>query len=531
MMLDNNLFPSDDRKNSYLVLARKYRPQNFGDMIGQDVLVRTLYNAIKMNRVAHAFILTGIRGIGKTTAARIIAKALNCEQINDVKIEPCGTCSQCVSITQERNQDILEVDAASHTGVDDIREITENARYRPLNGRFKIYIIDEVHMLSTNAFNALLKTLEEPPEHVKFIFATTEIRKIPMTILSRCQRFDLKRVSVSDLTTHFTAILNKEGIKFEEQAVAMIAKVASGSVRDGLSILDQAISHTNGDITAAEVSNMLGLSSSKDLYVIYDAILKRNVNEALSYFKQMHSIDAILLLQDFLSLTHTLCKVKIDETLLEELDEVEQNYCRHIITSIDLLHLNRIWMALIKGYDEVKNSYNPIISMEMLLIRVCYISILQPPEQLIKQMHKDGLNNQNNEIITTKKEGDKQKFDFNSWDELVASMLKMDEMILYHHARNNMILENFAKGEISLFLLPNTNKSVIESLKSYLKKNSDMHWIIKVSDQMPSHDNKTLAQQTQDKVQLKAESIHNDAAVQSVLNAFDGLEIYEAKIK
>ena len=266
---------NDLSAREYRVLARKYRPQTFNDLIGQETLVKTLANALQHGRLAHAFVLTGVRGIGKTTTARIIAKGLNCvgaDGNGGPTINPCGTCSNCLSITEDRHVDILEMDAASRTGVDDIREIIDGVRYKPVGARYKVYIIDEVHMLSKNAFNALLKTLEEPPENVKFIFATTEIRKVPITVLSRCQRFDLRRISIENLINLFSTICEKENIQANSEALRLIARAADGSARDGLSLLDQAMALTNDQISPELVQKMLGLGGKKELFDLFEAV-------------------------------------------------------------------------------------------------------------------------------------------------------------------------------------------------------------------------------------------------------------------
>lgn len=308
------LFPEPE---SYQVLARKYRPINFDELIGQEVLVRTLSNAISSGKIAHAFILTGIRGIGKTTTARIIAKALNClgkDGNGNNPVNPCGICSNCVAISNSRFQDVIEVDAASRTGVDDIREIIDGINYAPVIGRYKIYIIDEVHMLSNNAFNALLKTLEEPPAHTKFIFATTEIRKVPATVLSRCQRFDLRRLSNEELISHLTNILKKENFEAEEQALSLIANAADGSVRDSLSILDSALSHNNYQtlLPASVIEEIMGIADKNKILEIFELILKGEVNSCLKAFEKFYesSTDIVALLQDIIDVTHKITLIK-----------------------------------------------------------------------------------------------------------------------------------------------------------------------------------------------------------------------------
>ena len=324
----------ENKDNQYVVLARKYRPQNFDDLLGQDALVQTLTNAIKNNRLHHAYILTGIRGVGKTTTARIIAKALNCtgkDGHGGPTIKPCGICDNCKAISEGRHIDVLELDAASRTGVDDIREILDGVRYKPTNARYKVYIIDEVHMLSKNAFNALLKTLEEPPSHVKFIFATTEIRKVPVTVLSRCQRFDLQRLTIDTLFNHFKNIIAKEGLQAEDEALQIIAKAADGSCRDGLSLLDQAISLSSGIVKTDIVKNMIGLADRNQTFELFEALVQGKVDEVLNKLDEQYKNGAnpTTLLQDLVNITHMIAKAKIVPSSAEDdsLSESEKELC------------------------------------------------------------------------------------------------------------------------------------------------------------------------------------------------------------
>jgi DNA polymerase III, subunit gamma and tau len=293
-------------KQEYRVLARKYRPQRFSDLIGQQVLVQTLTNAIQNNRIAHAYLLTGVRGIGKTTTARLIAMSLNCESRDSNSHEPCGNCDSCKSIRDDRNMDVIEMDAASKTGVDDIREIIDNIKYKPVNCKYKIFIIDEVHMLSKSAFNALLKTLEEPPEHIKFIFATTESRKIPITIISRCQRFDLHRVSNNDLNSHIDSIAQKEKIKINQDAISLIVRSSEGSIRDGLSLLDQAIASENEKITAKSIIQMLGLADRSKIFELMNSIFEGDAPKSLLIFNELYNsgADILMIFDEMLKVTH-----------------------------------------------------------------------------------------------------------------------------------------------------------------------------------------------------------------------------------
>jgi DNA polymerase-3 subunit gamma/tau len=383
---------TDDRSAlPYRVLARKYRPIDFAGLIGQDALVRTLTNAIKTGRLAHAFVLTGVRGVGKTTTARIIARALNCvgpDGKGGPTIEPCGICDQCRAIAEDRHVDVLEMDAASRTGVGDIRELIEGVRYRPTTARFKIYIIDEVHMLSNAAFNALLKTLEEPPEHVKFIFATTEIRKIPVTVLSRCQRFDLKRVEMDIMSAHFRSIIEKERAEIDPAALAMICRAADGSVRDGLSLLDQAIAHGAGHVTAEQVRDMLGLADRARVFDLFDAVMKGDTGQALSLLAEQYAVgaDPAVVLQDMLELTHWLTRLKLtpDQDLNAALAETERVRGAAMAKALSMANLTRCWSMLLKGLAETRQAPSPLQSAEMVLVRLMFAADLPSPAEAIE---------------------------------------------------------------------------------------------------------------------------------------------------
>lgn len=380
----------------YTVLARKYRPANFDQLIGQEALVRTLSNAIKMDRIAHAFLLTGIRGVGKTTTARIIARALNCvgaDGKGGPTINPCGVCEHCTAIAADRHVDVIEMDAASRTGVGDVREIIETVQYKPSIARTKVYIIDEVHMLSNSAFNALLKTLEEPPPHVKFIFATTEIRKIPVTVLSRCQRFDLRRIDAAALIEHLAAICGKENIKIEPEALAMIARAAEGSVRDALSLLDQAIAHTSGDVSAESVKNMLGLADRGRVFNLLEAILGGQVEPALKIARSAYheGNDPSLLLQDMMDALHFITQVKIIPALGDDNShpEAERVAAKKLAAKLSVPVLTRSWQTMLKGAQELRFAAHPMQALEMVLVRLGYMSELPPPEKIIRDFNSN----------------------------------------------------------------------------------------------------------------------------------------------
>ncbi|MCX5620092.1 DNA polymerase III subunit gamma/tau [Bombella pollinis] len=385
--------PSAGEGTPYRVLARKYRPQTFDDLIGQESLVRILRRAFAVGRVAHAFMLTGVRGVGKTTTARIIARALNCvgpDGKGGPTAEPCGVCPNCKAILADRHPDVLEMDAASRTGVDDVREIIEASRFRPMQARTKVFVIDEVHMLSRNAFNALLKTLEEPPAQVTFIFATTELRKVPVTVLSRCQRFDLQRVPQAMLAEHFARIAQKEGATLEEGALSLIARAADGSVRDGLSLLDQAIAQGASDTAA--VADMLGLADRGLVFDLLEAALRGQVAEVLTMAGQAYARGADLgvLLTDVLDVLHLLSRLKALPSLREgnELPEMERVRGGVIIEHVGASVLGRAWQLVLKGLAEVDMAPDRRQAAEMVLIRLCHASLLPTPAHLVRQLQE-----------------------------------------------------------------------------------------------------------------------------------------------
>jgi DNA polymerase III subunit gamma/tau len=382
-----------DAATPYRVLARKYRPQTFAELIGQEAMVRTLANAIASNRVAHAFILTGVRGVGKTTTARIIARALNCigaDGTGEPTISPCGTCEHCRSIADDRHVDVIEMDAASRTGVDDIRELTEGMRYRPVSARFKVYIIDEVHMLSKNAFNALLKTLEEPPPDVKFVFATTEIQKVPVTVLSRCQRFSLRRVPIEMLVAHYQSVATAEGVAIAPGALGLIARAADGSVRDGLSLLDQAIALASGPVEEAMVRDMLGIADRNLVFDLFETVLKGDAAGALDQMELLYQggADPLSVVQDLLDLTHFVTRLKLvpDAGAGDPMEEGDRERARPLAAKLAMPVLARAWQMLLKGIEEVQTAPSPKQAAEMLLVRLAYVADLPVPGDLVKSL-------------------------------------------------------------------------------------------------------------------------------------------------
>ncbi len=382
-------------KPEYRVLARKYRPASFDTLLGQDAMVRTLGNAIRRGQLAQAWLLTGVRGVGKTSTARIIAKALNCigpDGQGGPTIAPCGVCEPCLAIAAGRHIDVVEMDAASNTGVDDVREIIEAVRYASVSARYKIYIVDEVHMLSKNAFNALLKTLEEPPPHVKFIFATTEVQKVPVTVLSRCQRFDLRRIPAETLTAHFAAIVAAEGVTAEPEALALIARAAEGSVRDGLSILDQAIAHTGGAVDAAAVRDMLGLSDRGAIRALMGLLLSGDAPGALAALTAQYDLgtDPAMVVQELLELVHTVTRAKVADVLDPAMSVEERDTVRGWAGTLSFAAVHRLWQLLLKGLAEVQTAPVPIQAAEMALLRVIHASTLPDPGELVRRLTERG---------------------------------------------------------------------------------------------------------------------------------------------
>ncbi|MEM9229453.1 MAG: DNA polymerase III subunit gamma/tau [Pseudomonadota bacterium] len=390
--------PAEDSADPkpYQVLARKYRPAKFDDLIGQEAMVRTLRNAFEADRIAHAFVMTGVRGVGKTTTARIIAKGLNCigpDGLGGPTTSPCGQCEPCRAIAEGRHVDVLEMDAASRTGVGDIREIIDSVRYRAASARFKIYIIDEVHMLSTSAFNALLKTLEEPPAHVKFIFATTEIRKVPVTVLSRCQRFDLRRIEPEVMLEHLTGIAAAEGAQLSDTAFGLLTRAAEGSVRDALSLLDQAIAHGHGEVSGDQVRAMLGLADRGRVMDLFEMILRGDAAGALAELSEQYAdgADPLAVLRDVSEVTHWVSLVKITPEAADDptVSPAERDRGREMAGQLSMRALTRMWQMCLKALDEVANAPSPMMAAEMAVIRMTHIADLPTPGELVRRLQDE----------------------------------------------------------------------------------------------------------------------------------------------
>lgn len=543
-------------KTEYRVLARKYRPTTFADLVGQEALVRTLKNAIETNRIAQAYILTGIRGIGKTTSARIIARALNCigpDGKGGMTTEPCGVCEHCRAIAEDRHVDVIEIDAASNTGVANVREIIETTRYNPTSARFKIYIIDEVHMLSTAAFNALLKTLEEPPERVKFIFATTEIRKVPTTVLSRCQRFDLRRVEPELLTTHFKNIVAKENVSAEEEALKLIARAADGSVRDGLSLLDQAIAHGGGTVTAEFVRAMIGLADRAAIVDLYEQLMSGDIKAALDSFARQYAsgADPVVVLQDLLELTHWLTRVKIAPELAEDgsMAAEERKRCTDMAQKLPMSVLTRTWQMLLKGIDETLKAPSEKQAAEMVLIRLAYASELPTPGDLIKELTSgnsfpmssptvptasampsspvqsdwSGIRVQGNTAPALQIQPQSQEnVVFNSLADVVAYAYKQNDMMFAYNTERYVSLVSFEQGKIEFFPLENTPHNLAGDMVERLRRWTGKQWVVSVVSQQGGQ---TLLQQARINAENLRRTMLQNPFVSAVLKAFPTAKI------
>ncbi len=551
--------PPSEKDAAYFVLARKYRPKIFADLMGQEALVRTLTNAFAANRIAHAFMLTGVRGVGKTTTARIIAKGLNC--VEGPTITPCNVCESCVSIAEGRCVDVLEMDAASRTGVEDIREIIDGVKYAPTSVRTKVYIIDEVHMLSKNAFNALLKTLEEPPPHVIFIFATTEIRKVPITVLSRCQRFDLRRLTMEELMALFTKIADAEAVEIDQTSKQLIARAADGSARDGLSLLDQAISQGGGTINAVMVRTMLGLADQRNVLDILSFTLDGNAFEALQRLNQLHTAgaDALIVLQDMLQFVHQLSRFKIlpegkaDTTLSVD----EQKGMKELAEKFGTPALARAWQVLLKGIPEVQMAPQPMAALEMLLIRLAHIGTLPSPGELIKKLSQEGaqsmLAGQTLSTSSAAAQGpqsfrtvrlqqsntgtlsavSKQPAEapspaqhahiaLNDWRSLATLISNKREMTLYGQIYNFIECQNFAYGRLTLYPRAGAHSSITTRLSQLLSQWTNQPWMISIA-QTSSH--LTLAEEDEATHKNILAEAHEHPLVKAVLLAFPGSKL------
>ena len=504
-------------ESNYTVLARKYRSQDFKSLIGQDVLVKTLTTAINTGRIAHAYIFTGIRGTGKTSTARILAKALNCLAHDGPTAEPCGVCENCRAIAAGQHIDVLEIDAASHTGVDNMREILDSAQYRPTNGRYKVYIIDEVHMLSASAFNALLKTLEEPPAHVIFILATTEIRKVPITILSRCQRFDLVRVPVETLKKHFAWIAEQEKVELTDGANDLLARAADGSVRDGLSLLDQAIAQTGGHVDDAAVMDMLKRADRGVVVDFMQTILSGNVANALARADEIYTngADLSMLLADMMEWTHWATRL---HPVLKAGDSQSVPYTadqcariNEINKHIGLNTLSRLWQVMVAAIPEMQASINQKQCFDMLVIRLMHIADMPPLNEILKQSEKNVVKP---EKPSVPKEEPK-KIVIKSGTDLAVALQNARELMLYSYLSNNIEVSEIVDSTIKYFDR-GSDKDFSAKLAKWLNTNTGATWILERLQE--SHQDKTVGEET-------LQQIESDPMVADAMSLFADAEI------
>jgi len=537
----------------YKVLARKYRPQKFEDLIGQESLVTILSNAIVNNRIAHAYVLTGVRGVGKSTSARLISMSLNCQQRELKSFEPCGSCESCVSIRQDRNLDVIEIDAASKTGVDDIREIIDHVKYKPVNSTYKIFIIDEVHMLSKNAFNALLKTLEEPPEHVKFIFATTEVKKIPITILSRCQRFDLHRIENKLLSSHLFKISELEKINIEQDAMTLIVRAADGSVRDGLSLLDQAIANQKESISVNQIIDMLGLADRGKIFDLLDHIFQGNAIKALKIYNELHQAgaDIIMIFDEMLNAVHFITEIKIAPNLKDDIyiPELERERGSEIAEKLTMATLGLVWQVLFKGYQELQEGFHLHQHGEMIILRLIYLHDGPTPEDLLKKHRdrdKDKSENisQKNPIIPTQinrnetinsKEEDinlfknknsiKSNFSIpvDSYRIFVDLFFQHKEGMLHTQLYNNVKLISFKVGEITLNTDSIKDLHFNRTVAKLISKWTGRIWQIHSST---SNVGKSLYEEDLINQQKEIDKMKNHPEIKQILELFPGVSIH-----
>jgi len=516
----------------YRVLARKYRPQTFEQLIGQDAMVKTLANAIERGRIAHAFLLTGVRGVGKTSTARLIAKALNCigpDGQGGPTITPCGVCEPCRAIAEGRHIDVIEMDAASHTGVDDIREIIDAVRYASVSARYKIYIIDEVHMLSKSAFNALLKTLEEPPEHVKFLFATTEVNKVPVTVLSRTQRFDLKRIPAEKLVAHFAEVARAENVEVEPDALAMIARAAEGSARDGLSILDQAIAHGGGTVTAEQVRDMLGLADRGRIRDLLHLILEGDAPKALTAMDGAHAlgVDPASLLRGLMEAFHSATRVKAGAGADASLSSEQRDFADELARRLSWAQIHRIWQMLLKGLTDVSIAPDPNEAAAMAVLRLIHAADLPDPAALVERLSGTATvaaAAPSSKVASSNSPAAQLPADFRSLIKLVDE----SKALLAHQLHDQIGLVRYAPPELAVKPLKPLGADWPRELATVLKTITGTNWNIVISDE--SAEPSLLEQEKMAEEQVRSEVLQ-DPAVRAVLDAFPEAELESYSMK
>ena len=531
----------------FKVLARKYRPQTFADLIGQDTLVQILTNAITTDRIANAYLLAGVRGVGKTTTARLIAMSLNCESKKQNTCEPCGNCESCKSIRSDHNLDVIEMDAASKTGVDDIREIIDNVKYKPVNNKYKIFIIDEVHMLSKSAFNALLKTLEEPPEHVKFIFATTEVKKIPVTILSRCQRFDLKRVDSIILSQHLKKISELEKVNIDDDAIALLVRAADGSVRDSLSLLDQAIVNKNENVSVEIITNMLGLADRGKIYDLLENITKGDASNSLSVYKDLYNsgADILMIFEELLNAIHSITQIKISPDIKNDISipEMERTKGSYFAEKLTMNSLSIIWQVLFKGFQELQIGFHLYQLGEMIILRLIFISNNPNPDSSTKEIlseqntknkvenidkeikKKNNLNNNVKNNSENKLNNNKNNLllSISSYRQFVDLFYKKREALLHTQLYNSVKLISFKEGEIVINTTAINDQQFNRNVAKLISKWTGRIWQIHSSD---SNIGSSLSEEDIINQQNDIKIMKNHPEVKRILEALPGLSIH-----
>ncbi|MDP9162548.1 MAG: DNA polymerase III subunit gamma/tau [Pseudomonadota bacterium] len=514
--------PPAPPSGAYRVLARKYRPQSFDELIGQDAMVTTLGNAIARGRIAHAFLLTGVRGVGKTSTARLVAKALNCigpDGTGGPTIEPCGVCEPCRAIAEGRHIDVIEMDAASHTGVDDVREIIEAVRYAAVSARFKIYIIDEVHMLSKNAFNALLKTLEEPPPHVKFLFATTEVAKVPVTVLSRCQRFDLKRIPAEMLAAHFARVAEAEGVEVEPEALGVIAQAAEGSARDGLSLLDQAIAHADGKVNAADVRDMLGLADRGRVRRLFAALLDGDAGAVLAQIDEAHSLglDPAAMMRGLMEVVHSVTRAKAGAPADLMQSAEERDAAADWSGTLGWAVLHRLWQLMLRGLQDVTIAPDPQEAATMALLRLVHAADLPDPAALMARLASgEGTTTAAPAAAPQSRSAPTARLP-ESFPAFVEFLEQQGKMRLGIQLRDHVGLVDYAPGTLVLRPLKPLGPDFARDLAAVAKEASGVVWQISLAD---AGGEPSLHQQARMAEERDRAAVLEDPAIKALMTAF-----------
>ncbi|MGN6155253.1 MAG: DNA polymerase III subunit gamma/tau [Sphingomicrobium sp.] len=518
--------PEDNPASPYRVLARKYRPQSFDQLIGQDAMVKTLANAIERGRIAHAFLLTGVRGVGKTSTARLIAKALNCigpDGQGQPTIQPCGVCEPCRAIAEGRHIDVVEMDAASHTGVDNMREIIDAVRYASVSARYKIYIIDEVHMLSKGAFNALLKTLEEPPEHVKFLFATTEVNKVPVTVLSRTQRFDLRRIDPEKLVAHFAAVAKAENVDVEPDALAMIARAAEGSARDGLSILDQAIAHGGGAVTAEQVRDMLGLADRSRIRDLLELVLAGDATAALKGLDEAHDLgmDPASILRGLMEALHSATRAKAGAQTEALLSAEQRDFSEKLADRLSWGQIHRLWQMLLKGLADVNVAPDPQEAATMAILRLIHSAELPDPSALLQRLEGGAAVPAAPATVEAKANGPTANLpaDFPALIQTLEASGKHQLAIQLH---DQVGLVRYAPPELVVKPLRPLGSDWPRELSAILKGISGANWTVTIADE--GAEPSLLEKEKMAEEQVRADVLQ-DPSVKAAMDAFPDAEL------